>query len=413
MKKPAIHITDCPWRPGTPGDAGASTARWRWVLTLCIALAAILAASVAVSAVTAAGESATPTEAMAATTAPPEDSDGSEAGLSGQGPRRFFSSGNRSRNWVIHARFQFATDDLGMLYDSVPTEVTYFDGLGRKIQSLSVAMDGSRDGIADFTEYDDCGRVVRQWMPTLADGSSGQFTELPVLSESYSRTGQCPREYAFSSFSYEESPLGRPVERRGPGEARHQAAHGVRTEYLCNTVSGEGRCLRFRVVGDRLRCEGAYPEGMLRVTATEDEEGNRTLVFADPFGRTALSRFIPAQGIQGAEPSPQDTYYVYDGPGRLRVVITPRGAGDFSAGSEYRLSASRVLETCVVYGYDAMDRCNSVWYPGRGETRTVYAPGGLPVYVRDANMAQSGRMAYTVYDCFNRVAYTGIDPCGE
>ena len=335
-------------------------------------------------------------------------------GAFGEGPQRTLSAFGREHNWVYHGTPQFATDDLGELADSVPTQVSYFDGLGRRVQTVDLANGSSHDALADFVEYDALGRVSRQYMTTVS-GASGSFSDLDTLSKGYSRTGQCRRDYAFTSYSYEDAPSERLTETRRPGEAWHKAPHGSTVRYLYNTSSGSLACRAFSVRADSLVCGATAPSSTIRVTETTDEEGNISLLFTDQLGRKVLERFVPEVTDGGSSGAYLDTYYVYDARGRLRLTLPPDAAAQtgskalFSAGEKLHLSDSRVRKHCTLYGYDAMNRVTSVRYPGREEMRTIYSPGGLALFASDGELDAAGKASYTVYDPLGRVAYSGVD----
>ena len=89
--------------------------------------------------------------------------------------------------------------------------LSYFDGLGRPVQTLRAGASPSGADLADFTDYDRRGRVWRVWRQVPVSGLDGAFvSDLPERAVSFTSDSR-----PYEETLREESPLGRPV-RRGP-----------------------------------------------------------------------------------------------------------------------------------------------------------------------------------------------------
>ena len=127
------------------------------------------------------------------------------------------------------------------------SETSYYDGLGRGIQTvLGSPLPG--DGVmAGYTEYDGAGRAFREWLPTSLVSAPGDAPiGLGALQQSYGCLyGGDARPY--SETRYDDSPLGRIRGSAGAGEAWHASGKEVRKRYL---TTDPGGALSGRYVAD-------------------------------------------------------------------------------------------------------------------------------------------------------------------
>ena len=89
---------------------------------------------------------------------------------------------DRTQNYITTAVITTPIDDLGCIDTAVSRVTTvYFDGFGRKIQTVHIGASPYGHGdIVEHMEYDGRGLPVRQWNP-VPGFNSGAFTPLTEL----------------------------------------------------------------------------------------------------------------------------------------------------------------------------------------------------------------------------------------
>lgn len=322
------------------------------------------------------------------------------ASASTDGPNYIWGHGasEKSRNWVATATLPFETDDLGYVHDSVPVSISYFDGLGRRLQTVTVNIDGSKNGIADFVEYDSRNRISRQWLSAPAVDNAGSFTPLRYLKEVY----PSDNEYACTIFSYETTLDGRVIETLRPGQSRHTST-GIETEYLYNSAPSELICRKYRFKDGVIIWQANYSPNEILVTKTTDEDGNSSLTFTDPRGLTILTRKTSASG------ETLDTYRLYDENNRLRAIIPPGASTTvFNHQGNFPTSSADVINSCYIFNYDSLGRCIYQSVPGSGYTHYRYTHAGKPAFSADATQLSESRANWYLYDRAGRQVLHGL-----
>ena len=260
--------------------------------------------------------------------------------------------------------------------------VQYYDGIGRPTVS---ATDGlSPDGTVArvLGEHDALGRTVREWLP--GTDSQGGVLEHRGATAVRGLSVACHGGDSVPFTSYVHDAFGRTVSVRGPGQEWDGRQASV--EYGFNTASGR-QVKRYRVnAGGGLEEDGVWAAGTLRREKSSDEDGRTLETFTDPWGRKILERRAGGN----------DTYFVYDGAGLLRFVLTPMMQEDWS-----------LERHAYEYRYDNRGRC--VWkrIPGCAATEYWYDNADRVVCERDGALRESGRVRFTLYDRLGRTAVTG------
>ena len=299
------------------------------------------------------------------------------------------------------------------------SETSYYDGLGRGIQTVlgsALPVDGV---MAGYTEYDGAGRAFREWLPASLVSAPGDAPiGLGALQQSYgSLYGGDARPY--SETRYDGSPLGRIRGSAGAGEAWHASEKEVRKRYLTTDPGKDTlRCRIFTAEPSpadtslTLRRGGWWPAGSLTVEETTDEDGRKAYVFTDLFGRTVLERSLNA----GASATQRfvDTYYVYDAGGRLLAVLPPMLSAAKSTGSTSAqwssLTDADLRKWSYLYLYDGRGRLRAKRLPGCGWTEYGYDLGDEAVWSRDPLQRARGEYLFTLRDGRGRECVTGV--CG-
>ena len=207
--------------------------------------------------------------------------------------------------------------------DSVSTEIQYYDGLGRPMQTVSKEASPAGNDIVSIVKYDEFGREVSKYLPFASATSDGTFKtndeyiQLSFYNNSNNGSLQLPQDSKpFSSIVYEASPLNRVLQQFGPGES-WRPNNGVTSSYLLNASSE----VPVWIISGYTVCKsGFYTAGTLFKTQTTDENGNNSWEFKDMQGKIVLKQVENNQGTLS-------TYYMYDVLDRLAYVIPPNATG--------------------------------------------------------------------------------------
>lgn len=292
-------------------------------------------------------------------------------------------------------------------------EVSYFDGLGRLEQTVHVDGGGTGIHLADLTEYDNCGRVWRTWLPAGIPGNGGASVSRQTLLQYASSLYGDGR--VWSETEYDGSPLDRVRSQAGPGAAWAQAEKRVHTGYLTNDDNDSLRCRRFYPVSPiadtlvTVRRDGVWAPGTLTVERVEDEDGRAALTFTDFLGRTVLTRQVD-YAATGTDRY-LDTYYVYDEGGRLLAVLPPMLVSALSGNGVHDYSSdtsASMRDYGYFYGYDDRGRCIAKRLPGCGWTRFAYDKGDRLVLEEGPEDREAGHIRFVLGDRYGRECLRGI-----
>ncbi|WP_291285719.1 DUF6443 domain-containing protein [Flavobacterium sp.] len=354
--------------------------------------------------------------------------------------------------------------------DEINQSVTYFDGLGRPIQTIAIGQGGEGQNIITPMEYDGFGRQAKEYLPyPITNGSNSHPRIDPAQALADAEFFYNKQEYqyttnAFSEKQFEPSPLNRIQKQAAPG-ASWKMGNGneIKIEYKVNTAADGVKFLKantswqaalglyeisFSIVGN-------YADKELYKTITYDENSGTilnesagsTVEFKNKEGQIILKRTYDSG-------NPHDTYYVYDDYGNLTYVIPPKATdligtttnteanltsrAKVAVGSALNLTASNsitllpgfhaeagstfsavisdgtqgVLEQlCYQYKYDNRNRLVEKKLPGKQWEFIVYDKLDRPVatgpaYSPFSDISGAGWII-TKYDAFSRPVYTG------
>lgn len=274
-------------------------------------------------------------------------------------------SGAGGGTWRARSVPAVATTSVSQGRDSSLVVVEHMDGLGRVVQSKSFRAGSLSPAIGGYTHYDPQGRVDAEWLAAPVGGGAA-FSPLEDV-----RTSQAATTGMYTSVSYDPDPLGRERERLRPGQARHAAGKGVRTEYLYNTgyFRDETYCPRLCVKSGRLTVQGGWKSGELRVTRVTDEDGERLLTFTDPRGRVVMERRVTSGGER------TDVRHHYDARGRLWLSAPPYASRCLDGGVGIRLDNADGRALLYIYGYDSKGARAACPSPEAGSRSLPALPG--------------------------------------
>ncbi len=289
------------------------------------------------------------------------------------------------QNYVMETNFLTADAATGQQM------ITYFDGLGRPTQKVSVGTGGqgatprTATDVISYMKYDAFGREPQKFLPYAAGTNNGAFRtgDLSGAIAAYQQSLPGKTGNAFVLTDFEASPLNRPLTQTAPGNTTPTSI-----TYRTNTA-GEVPILNFKIEWGQVLIPGNYDAGQLYVTQTVDENSNPTIEFKDKEGR------VVCKDVAGRR-----TLYGYDDFGRLRVVAPPQVSRTLPPSFD----AFTTGDLMFGYDYDARGRIVRKRVPGAGIATMTYDNRDRMISATDAN----GNTVNTDYDDLNRVTTTRL-----
>ena len=300
--------------------------------------------------------------------------------------------------------------------EEVTQNLTYFDGLGRSVQTRVIGQGGNGEDLITPIEYDGLGRQIKEYLPYAAANNGTNYSKIDfntALSSSISfYSGMYNTSNPYSQKELESSPLNRVLKQAAPGASWEMGSgHEIKLEYQSNTADEVKlyQASTYWSAGSGLydisfSDDGYYTENQLYKNVTYDEnttaspaEGSgSTVEFKNKEGQVVLKRTYDAG-------DKHDTYYVYDIYGNLAYVIPPMAEGT--------ITADVLNGLCYQYKYDDRNRLVEKKLPGKQWEFIVYDKLDRPVATGPAlspfkDDTASGWII-TKYDAFSRPVYTG------
>ena len=215
---------------------------------------------------------------------------------------------------------------------------------------------------------------------------------------------------------YDGTPLGRVRSEYGPGEAWQTAGKKTDYRYIFNTADdSDTGVLSYTVnitglynINVTINKGGWHPANTLTIVETTDEDGRRMMTFTDMYGKTVLERRF-LQDVNG-DNIKVDTYYCYDGAGRLTGVLPPMLTQylDSEQGTSFSLSSvPDIGHYAYFYRYDNRGRIIGKHLPGSGWTYYVYDGGDRLIFSQDPNQRENDRWSFSIPDRLGRVCLVG------
>jgi len=329
------------------------------------------------------------------------------------------------QNFIKSTTYKKATQTTsGVLESDKIEQVTYYDGLGRPIQTNGYKAGGSGQDIISHIEYDAIGRQVKTHLPYATTGTNtlNYRTGASAATTAYYQAnygtdldGGVPNP--FSEIEHETSPLNRVLQQAAPGKDWSlTSGHTVKFNYQTNTASDEIKNFVVTFISNdykqpQLVYNNHYLASELYKTITKDEnwiisdgKSRTTEEFKDKLGKVILKRTYikDALGVTNA----LDTQYVYDDFGNLTYVLSPEASDAILTGSTVN---TVVLDNLgYQYKYDNRNRLIEKKIPGKGWEYIIYDKLDRPILTQDQNLKIQNKWLFTKYDMFGRVAYTGI-----
>jgi RHS repeat-associated protein len=302
--------------------------------------------------------------------------------------------------------------------DEISQSVTYFDGLGRPVQTIAIGQGGNAEDIITPIEYDGFGRQEKEYLPFSLPNSNNQYPKIEhraavngvnvhYATDSYGNTTN-----PYSQKKLESSPLNRVLKQAAPGnDWAMKGGHEIKMEYQTNAAN---EVREFEVITSWNAASGLYDisfwdnryydKNELYKTIVYDENSSpnpsegegSTIEFKNKEGQVVLKRTYES-GIK------HDTYYVHDEYGNLTYVIPPKADG---------VITEEILNSlCYQYKHDNRNRMVEKKIPGKQWEFIVYDILNRPVATGPAFSPftddKTTGWLITKYDALGRQIYTG------
>ncbi len=267
-------------------------------------------------------------------------------------------------------------------------EESWYDDFGRISLSKKKGASTFGNDIVQEFEYDDKGRLSKEWIPRSSVSFSPHIDEV-----------------LYSETVYDSSPLDRTKKKFGPGADWRIGNHSVRYTYLSNTLQSNSArfCRRYSVSFAQdgtavINKSGFWPAGTLEVLKVTNEDGAESYSYKDMWGQEILRR---EEGL--------DTYYVYDDLGRLTAVFPPTLSDSLkiAIGTITESECPEISDYAYLYRYDSRGRCIAKRLPGCEWTFYVYDDADRPVFEQDGNDRAAGRWKFVFTDSQDRECLKG------
>ena len=322
--------------------------------------------------------------------------------------------------YTISPKKKVQTANLGSLTNDEKTQnVTYFDGLGRPVQTIAIGQGVGGKDIITPVEYDVFGRQVKEYLPYASESGGGSYPRIDPAAAINALTGFYGTEKydnttnPFSQKKLEASPLNRVLKQAAPGDSWAMGnGHEIKMDYQTNAAS-EVRLFKATITWNAglglyttsfLDTEENYAANQLYKTITYDENtaanptesAGSTVEFKNKEGQVILKRTYNSG-------DKHDTYYVYDRNGNLTYVLPPKVTGT--------ITTDVLNGLCYQYKYDNRNRLVEKKLPGKQWEYIVYDKLDRPVATGPAFSPFKDETAegwiITKYDGFSRPVYTG------
>lgn len=333
-----------------------------------------------------------------------------------------FSQASSSQNYVMANTVKTAgitvegqVPGLTITTQGKSQTISYFDGLGRPLQSVVTQGSATQKDIVAGSEYDAFGREVKKYLPyadvnNTANPGSIKTGWTAAQASFYNGTLQgVDADAAPYSLSVPEaSPLNRILAQGAPGTVwqpntanPYDASKKViQLKYEINTAADNIRI--FNVDGSgNISSSGTYAAGLLTVKTSIDEHQGTVKEFTDKTGHMLLKQvYIDADILQ--------TYYIYDDLDLLRDVIQPEGVAAIPATGSWTPDASFLDRWVFQYTYDYRNRMVVKKVPGAKAVYMMYDKWDRLVLTQDGRLRGDNLWLFTKYDALNRPIITGM-----
>lgn len=299
---------------------------------------------------------------------------------------------------------------------------TYLDGIGREMETIgkeiATPSSGSLWGdIIQFTEYDqNFARESKKYLSYSTTTESGKFKTTPVTTQGSYYSSNYSESQAYSTITYEASPLNRVSKIIEPGTSWNAiGVHGITADYELNTTADYVRIFKTNYVqGDApITSDGFYADYTLYKTVSKDENQNQVIEFTNIEGQLILKKVEVETTHIDAYDGWICTYNVYDEFGQLRFQIQPEGV-KYLAANGWSFGGTNgptiLSEQCFQHFYD--DKRREIWKkaPGAKPLNMIFDSRDRVVFMQDGNQFGLSTPQWTsnLYDELDRVVITTL-----
>lgn len=302
-----------------------------------------------------------------------------------------------------------AADQLTNATD-VQQTTSYFDGLGRLIQTVNKQITPLQKDMVVPVVYDQFGREAVKYLPYVSTAGDGNFKPNAIPEQNaFNATQFTGDQFYYGLTEFEASPLSRVVNSMAQGNSWTGASRGAGIQYQVNTEAENVRIWSVAAASGSVPVSsGAYPSGRLYKNVTADEHGKEVVEYKDKEGKVILKKVQSSDSRSIEHSGWLCTYYIYDDLNNLRFVLQPKAVELIS--SNWVITPSIAWQLCFQYEYDQRNRMVLKKVPGAGEVYMVYDARDRLVMTQDGNMRNSSPFKWMVtkYDVLNRPVETGI-----
>jgi RHS repeat-associated protein len=298
---------------------------------------------------------------------------------------------------------------------------TYYDGLGRDIQSIAKQLatppaDSTTWGdVVRFNVYDVLGREPVKYLAYTTTHQSGTYKTAALTDEAayYANPATYNESSAYDAITFDNSPLNRNVNIKEAG-ASWAASAGTSSNYDMNTAADSVEIFTTDYVqGDAPVSKGYYAVNTLYKLTLTNINGNQVIEFRDISGRLILKKIQSTTAQNAGYGGWICSYFVYDDFGLLRFQIQPNAVQylDANSWSFTGTNGPTVLaEQVFQYYFDAKGRTTWKKAPGASPVNNVFDIRDRMVYTQDGNQAalSTPQWSAELYDVLDRPVMTTL-----
>lgn len=290
---------------------------------------------------------------------------------------------------------------------------TYLDGLGRSTEKVSretatpAVANGLWGDMVQFSQYDAYGRQPVNYLPYTTTSQSGKFKTGQATEQPQYYTTNYNESSAYSSITFDNSPLNRVMNVKQPGIAWASGA-GNSAIYDVNDGTDDVKIFSSNYIqGNAPVYNGTYAAYTLYKLSTLDENGKKVIEYTDKSGKLILRKVqlddVPANFYTGWI----CTYNVYDDFGLLRFQLMPE-AVKYLAANNWSFAGTNgaliLAEQCFQYDYDEKGRTTWKKAPGAQPLKMIYDIRDRVVFMQDGNQSALATTQWTanIYDELDR-----------
>jgi RHS repeat-associated protein len=317
-------------------------------------------------------------------------------------------SQSSDKNYILTTEVIDATITDPQLIDQLAnkqkrSKITYFDGLGRPVQDITLFKSPDQHHIVQPVVYDNFGRQSQQLLPFTHQANDADFinnaTQLQTDFYAHPPDGIEATAYPYAETQFENSPLNRKLADYAPGEAwAHEEGEKPVSYGYATNQSNEVRMLKVDQLGDLYNLNTYYLPGKLFKQMLTDENENESIVYTDLQGREILKRSIGKD--QTGNTINFDTYYVYNDLALLVRVVMPQANLNTGTFSDYQHTFG--------YKYDSRKRMVEKQVPGAEPVYYVYDKRDRLRFEQDGKQRTHGAWKCIKYDGLNRIVLEGL-----